>query len=157
MLLLIFLSILLNCTNLNANQNDTLELEGAYVLPRYPELPSRAWIMGTYEVEVNVEYGVTKEIKVLSSESLGSQGTNIPQENATTMLFVQAIKEALGNWKFRNHQSGSVHSTIVFRMIDIEPRSPSYFAYKVEPAPWNTSSPRIRITVEYHRPRIILN
>jgi hypothetical protein len=153
MRLLLMLSILLSCGNLNA---DDLRLEGPYVLPRYPERLARLFISANFELEANVFKGTVNEIKVLSSQCTNRMNeTFSPKEdNQLYSEFRNAIDDALKSWKIRNNQSGKLHLTVVFHMIAMGAYDPIYTTYRIDQHDLTCPT---RITIEYHRPGIIID
>jgi hypothetical protein len=151
MLLLILLSVLIGCANADASQESALHVEGAYALPQYPSLAWRAWITGSYEVEISTEDGSVKEIKFLSNETMTVRKEKIPETNSISMDFVRAIETAVRSWKFSSLQSDRFRLTVLFGLVDTfyEPGSThDYTIYRVDE---NPSRPPTRITIEAHR------
>lgn len=151
MLIPILLYFLIGCANADANQGSALHVEGAYALPQYPSLAWRAWITGSYAVEVSTENGSVKEIKFLSNETMTVKKEKIPETSSISMDFVRAIETALKSWKFSSLQTDSFRLTVLFRLVDtfLEPGSTNnYTIYRVDE---NSSRPPARITIEAHR------
>jgi hypothetical protein len=142
--------LFLNSVSLTEGQQEILYPEGPCVLPSYPKLAERAWVTGSFEVEVHTLQGSVSKVKYLSRQITSPTIGTITNEDPMSHHFENSIEEAVKKWKFRNLQPDSFRMTVEFRLVDTiyDPERREHTIYQVNEVPFR---PPNRITIEAHR------
>ena len=154
MLILTLLLMLLSSINANAVQNDKLDLQGPYILPRYPERAIHARIIGLFGVKVTVSQGRVDSVRILGRQTLWPGAWRPPPKETMTPEesipeFRKAIEESLRSWKFGKAQSGSFPLEIYFMPKDSsQENDKAYTSYRIVGLP---NGPPTQIIVEAHQ------
>jgi hypothetical protein len=141
--------------NAQGEQQTSFATEGVLALPKYPTLPSRAGINGDFEIEIRIEDGAVKSIKVISGWVItGAFGGKKEITHAFDSSFISSIENAVRRWHFNADIKPNIRRMAVrFRTVECEPEEvkPGYYTYRgegVNDGIWQT--PPTRITIEYH-------
>ncbi len=137
-----------------------LDPEMYFPIPKYPGMMARFFVNGDFEIELQIEGGVVKGIKVISANVITRQKEITKSIPALEQLFVSNIEKAVKKWQFNKKMINGIRNVIFsFRSIENYDKEmlPGFFIYRVEGVDeimW-AELPK-RIVIEYHHPSLIM-
>ena len=127
-----------------------------FPMPKYPKLMARTFVNGDFEVEIQLEGGAVRSIKVISANVITRQKEITESIPALEQLFVSNIEKAVKNWHFSKEMKNGIRRVkFSFRSVENYDKEmfPGYFIYRIEGVDeimWE-ELPK-RIVIEYHHP-----
>ena len=131
-----------------------------FPIPKYPPSMARIFVNGDFEIEIQIEEGGVKSIKVISANVITRQKEITESIPALEQLFVSNIEKAVTNWHFSKMMKNGIRNVIFsFRSVENYDKEmfPGYYLYRVEgvdESMWE-ELPK-RIVIEYHHPALIM-
>jgi hypothetical protein len=153
---LFLLLCLLPSGNPKADQHAPFAPQAFISLPRYPVLPARASFNADFDIEMRIDAGTVKDLKVISSRVV-AQGQITHAFDAD---FISSIENATHIWRFNPVMKSSVRRmNVSFRSIETssEEAKPGYYIFRIDGADeslWET--PPTKIVIEYHHPLMLM-
>jgi hypothetical protein len=155
---LFLLLCLLPFGNPQADPHPRFAPQASISLPKYPVLPARAFINADFDIEMRIDEGTAKELKVKSSRVITRQGQ---VTRAFDAAFISSIEDAVRSWRFDPQKEPCVRRmNVSFRSIEStsEEAKPGYYVFRMDGADeslWET--PPIQIVIEYHHPLMLMD
>lgn len=139
---------------------ERVDSEMYFPIPKYPRMMARFFVNGDFEIEIQIEGGGVKSIKVISANVITRQKEITKSIPALEQLFVLNIEKAVKNWHFSKEMNNGIINVIFsFRSVENYDREmfPGFHIYRVEgvdESMWE-ELPK-RIVIEYHHPPLIM-
>lgn len=154
--LFIFLSFLL-AGDFSTEQQTRFDAQKFMPLPIYPRLLAKVAVDGDYDIEMSIEEGVVKSIKVISSQAYQFQSGKKQIMAAFDSYFIESIENAVKSWHFIKQEKLVVRRLHVsFRSVLTNKEEPSHYIYRldgIDQSMW-TDLPTC-IIIEYYQPLML--
>jgi hypothetical protein len=131
-----------------------------FPMPKYPKMMARTFVNGDFEVEIQVEGGAVKSIRVISAYVITRQKELTQSVPVFEQFFISNIENAVNNWRFSKEMENGIRKVkFSFRSVENYDKEmfPGYFIYKIEGVDeimWE-ELPK-RIVIEYHHPPLTM-